>query len=288
MEEWVKLGISQQDPVATDIMINGLKLDWKGALPPTFRSCPPSLVTRGRQELEILEFIPSWIAQGYVREISNPALTPCHFSRMFTVPKGTSERRPIIDLSPMNRLLKRRSFKMEDLRTVSRCLFPGLWAVKLDLKDAYLHLLLALAVIHFFAFALGKRQFMFLRMPFGLSPAPWAFTRILKPVKKSLRGSGINLSSFLDDFLIWAKSYEEAVRDTRQVILFLQKLGFHINWKKSALQPQRKLEYLGVIVDLEHMTFSLPKEKVEPILMICRSIQGPSILKRDLESILGF
>ena len=250
MEEWVKLGISQSDPVATDIMINGLKLYWKGALPPTARSCPRSLVTRGRQELEILEFIPSWIAQGYVLEIPNPAQIPCHFSRMFTVPKGTSERRPIIDLSPMNRLMKRRSFKMEDLRTVSRCLYPGLWAVKLDLKDAYLHLLLALEIIQFFAFALGSRQFVFLRMPFGLSPAPWAFSRVLKPVKKSLRGSGVNLSSFLDDFLIWAKSYEAAVRDTRQVIWFLQKLGFHINWKKSALQPQRKLEYLGVIVDL--------------------------------------
>ena len=36
------------------------------------------------------------------------------------------------------------------------------------------------------------------------------------------------------------------------------------------------------------MIFSLPKEKVESILMICRSLQGPSILRRDLESILGF
>ena len=117
--EWSSLG----DPVATSIMLEGLRLDFVGERPPLHMSCPAHLITSGIQEDIILSFIPGWLDSGYVKEIFFP--TPLHFSRMFTVPKGTSERRPILDLSPLNLLLKRRSFRMEDLMKVAKCVFSG-------------------------------------------------------------------------------------------------------------------------------------------------------------------
>ena len=251
-------------------------------------TCPPSLVTKGFQEKVILSFIPDWIRKGFVVELPNPTPFLCHFSRMFSVPKGTSERRPIIDLSPMNQLLRKKHFKMEDLRKVAKCLFPGLWAVKLDLKDAYMHLRLATAIICLFAFSLGDRIFAFQVLPFGLSTAPWAFSRVLKPIKKALRLMNILISSFLDDFLILARSFQEAVEHTSQTIDLLQRLGFEINWEKSSLFPTRRLEYLGVIIDLEAMTFSLPQEKILKILQFCKATEASSLKRKELERLIGF
>ena len=287
VDEWTRLCLAERDTVAFSIMIkDGVQLHFADAPPPLLVTCPKHLVTSGYQEKVILGFIPDWIRDGYVQEFFLPI--PLHFSRMFSVPKGLTDRRPIIDLSALNKLLRKVSFKMEDLGKVARSLSPGLWAVKLDLKDAYLHLHLGLEVVKYFGFALGKRIFAFLVLPFGLSPAPWLFTRVLKPVKKALRRLGIRITSFLDDFLILAKSQQEALEHVKIVIGLLQRLGFRINWKKSVLAPQRRLEYLGVILNLEEMTFSLPQEKVERVLSLVRSSGNPFLKRSELESLVGF
>ena len=285
-EEWTRLCLAEGDSVALSIMVDGANLSFAEEPPPLRTSCPDHLVTSGFQEEVMLGFIPDWLQKGYVTEFFRPV--PLHFSRMFSVPKDVTDRRPIIDLSPLNRLLTRIRFKMEDLGKVAKSLSPGLWAVKLDLKDAYLHLHLALQVVKYFGFALGRRIFAFLVLPFGLSQAPWLFTRVMKPVKKALRRLGVRISSFLDDFLILAGSYQEAVEHTKLSVDLLQRLGFHINWRKSVVVPQRRLEYLGVILDLENLTFSLPEEKVEKVLSLLRVSEEPSVLRSDLESLVGF
>ena len=287
MEAWTRLCLEEKDRVAFSIMIlNGVQLHFADAPPPLRVACPKHLITTGFQEQVVLGFIPDWVRKGYVKEHFLP--TPLHFSRMFSVPKGLTDRRPIIDLSDLNKLLKRVSFKMEDLGRVARSLSPGLWAVKLDLKDAYLHLFLSLEFVKYFGFALGERIFTFLVLPFGLSTAPWLFTRVLKPVKKALRRLGVRITSFLDDFLLVARSWAEVLEHLQVTIDHLQRLGFHINWKKSVLVPQQRLEYLGVILDLQAMTFSLPQEKVEKVLALVRSSEDPFLTRSELESLVGF
>ena len=51
---------------------------------------------------------------------------------------------------------------------------------------------------------------MFKRMPFGLTTAPWVFTRLMKVVKKFLRKKGVKINSFIDDFITWSHSQERA------------------------------------------------------------------------------
>ena len=286
VEEWTRLCWNERDFVARSIMVDGVDLCFVEDPPVLRTSCPAHLVTTGFQEEILLKFIPEWIKRGIVMEFFHPI--PLHFSRVFSVPKGESDWRPIIDLSPMNKLLKRARFRMEDLGKVAKSLSPGLWAVKLDLKEAYWHLFLALHVIKYFGFALGRRIFAFLVLPFGLSPAPWLFTRVMKPVKKALRRLGVRISSFLDDFLILARSRQEALDHTKLVIDFLQRLGFRINWKKSVSIPQKRIEYLGVLMDLEAMTFSLPQDKVEKLLSLLEVAASPSVQRLVLESLVGF
>ena len=72
--------------------------------------------------------------------------------------------------------------------------------------------------------------------------------------------------------LLMASSLEDLLmaRDTQ--IFILQHLGFLINIKKSYLEPKLTLEFIGVIVDSEEMTLSLPKEKLLKAQNHCQEI----------------
>ena len=43
------------------------------------------------------------------------------------------------------------------------------------------------------------RYFVFTVLPFGLSSAPYIFTKCLKPLEKYWRFNGVNIALFLDD-----------------------------------------------------------------------------------------
>ena len=244
-------------------MLEGLRLNFAGD-PKLCRGCPENLKTNVSQSQKLEEFLGPWLEAGIVargREEDKG-----FFSRLFTVPKDKVKLRPIIDLSPLNKLIKKRGLKMHDLRSLPFLIRPGMWAVKLDLKDAYFHIPLHPSIWKYFRFYLRRkgnlpRDFFFKRMPFGLTTAPWAFSRVMKPLLKILRRLGIIVSAYLDDFLILATSREAALRDTEVVIKLLQDHGFRMNWAKSSVEPVRIVEYLGVVINLVDLTFSLPEEK---------------------------
>ena len=50
-----------------------------------------------------------------------------------------------------------------------------------------------------FQFRLGDRGFHFQVMPFGLSTAPFWFTRVIKPIIAFLSKQGIKVTSYIDD-----------------------------------------------------------------------------------------
>ena len=222
--------------MASDIMVGGLRLSF---LSPVQTSLwpPDFLVTRGIQAERLKSFIPTWLEEGVIGTLDLPELPPSYFSRLFTVRKDRDKWRPIIDLSVLNLSLRKQGFKMEDLKVIAKTLSPGLWGVKLDLKDAFFHVPLAPEVWKYFTFVIQIRGeppkiYFFQKLPFGLTSAPWAFSRVLKPLKAILRLRDIQVTSYLDDFLILAGSRSQAIDHTAEVITLLQQFGFRINWAK--------------------------------------------------------
>ena len=90
-----------------------------------------------------------------------------------------------------------------------------------------------------------KLNCVFQFLPFGLSPAPWVFTRIIKPIKSRLHTLMILLSSYLDDFILFAESAVLLSDSAKTTLELLQCLGFTINWEKSSLIPAQEVGFLG-------------------------------------------
>ena len=93
---------------------------------------------------------------------------------------------------------------MDTLAKIVKNICPEMWGTSIDLDDAYYSVVMAPEYHKYLAFTLGDRVFVYQVLPFGLALAPWAFTRVLKPIKKHLRLEGIILSYYLDDFIVLA------------------------------------------------------------------------------------
>jgi hypothetical protein len=214
-------------------------------------------------------------------------------SPQFTVPKkNTDKRRPIIDLRALNNSIPYPSFKMERVKDLPSIVRQNSWFVKMDLQDAYSMVPMSPTSMRKLGVrGLGQhkgRKLYYRGMPFGLNVAPRAFTRIMKPVVAHFRRMGISLLIYLDDILICAQTQEETLKHAEVVATTIQRLGLLINWEKSVLNPARRMEFLGFIVDSTTMSLEIPEEKIHAIqLTTSQMIASKRTTVRRLASILG-
>ena len=239
------------------------------------------------ESFQILEQeVQSLLAKGAICEV--PFTQDGFYSRLFLVPKKDGSMRPVVDLSPLNRFIETPHFQMEHLTTVQSLLKQGHYMTKLDLKDAYLSVAIHPQSQKYLRFLWQKKAYQFRALPFGLNIAPSVFTRLMKPVASFLRKRGIRLVLYLDDMLIIGSTPQETRQFTQMAMDLLESLGFVINKEKSILTPSRLITFLGFTIDSMRMLFTLPQEKVQKLLTLCRQIRsGSEVLLRTLAQLLG-
>ena len=106
-----------------------------------------------------------------------------------------------------------------------------------------------------------NRCYGFQGLPFRLNTAPRVFTKLLKPVAAYLRKRGIRII------------VHRRIKANTQVALdLLQWLGFTLNWEKSLPVPTQSLTFLGLSIDSQTMSPSLPEKKILDIQDKCQSL----------------
>lgn len=183
------------------------------------------------------------------------------YSSYFLTSKKDGSYRFILNLKNLNRFLSPLHFKLEDYRTLLKLIYQNCFFTTIDLKDAYYLIPIHVRYRSYLRFIFNRSIYQFNCLPFGLSTAPFVFTKLLKPVMQALREQGISLLIFLDDIIVIGQSYEECLTFTKSVSDLLIKLGFIINNEKSSLIPSKFCTYLGFTFDSVKMTMSLPAEK---------------------------
>ena len=173
------------------------------------------------------------------------------YSTFFLVPKKNGKMRPIINLKPLNRYLKKTHFKMDTLSKVLNLVKTGDWAISLDLKDAYLHVPIFHTHRKYLRFCIQNQCYQFKVLCFGPTSAPRVFTKIVSVVAAYLRTLGIRLAVYLDDWLIVNQNKRQLLSDRENCLNLLKSLGFLVNKEKSTLIPTQTLIYLGGLFHLD-------------------------------------
>lgn len=257
-----------------------------------FARPPEQLYTPKSIKLSILEHKDTAIAVNELLEMG--ALVECQsqpgqfISNTFLAEKSNGKKRFILNLKKLNQFLDPPHFKMEDYRTAAKLIQGIRFMATIDLKDAYFFISIDINSRKYLRFYFDNKLFEFQCMPFGLSVAPFCFTKLMKPVLKNLRQAGIACVNYLDDFLILGDTFEDCQRNVHFTVSVLQSLGFLINREKSALTPCLRQQFLGFIFDSRNLRLELPMDKRLKIQsLIARFMHKSSCKIRDFAKLIG-
>ena len=269
-------------------MESGYRFQWAED-PPPLSPCPvlfppPSQAVR----VEALDFeIRTLLKKGAVEEVSNHG-SPGFYSRLFIVPKSKGGWRPVLDLSVLNRYLRRIKFKMETPMSIRGAIRQRDWACSIDLKDAYFHVPVHRAYRKFLRFSWGGKVFQFVCLPFGLAHSPYVFTRVVKELATILRRRGVRIHCYLDDWLILAQDNVSCKIHSTEVCTLTNSLGFVINQEKSSLSPTQSFEYLGMLFDTQAFTVQptlARRQRLQDSVLRLRGAKAATA--RQLAAVLG-
>lgn len=161
---------------------------------------------------------------------------------------------------------------MEDTRTVCRLIDKNFYMCTIDLKDAYYLVPIADEHKKFLRFKFENKFYEFNCLPFGLSSAPYVFTKLLKPVAHFLRSRGFMSVIYLDDILIIGEDENKCKQNMIVTRDLLEFLGFKLNLEKCCLLPKKICRFLGFIFDSEQLCVKLPKEKITKMNILINKI----------------
>ena len=145
-------------------------------------------------------------------------------SQLFMVPTKDGGQRPIINLKKLNSFVQTEHFKMEGIHMLKDLLKPGDWMTKVDLKDAYFMMPVATNHRRFLQFKCLGETYQFNCFPFGLSSAPWVFTKTTKPIVAILRTMGLRMIIYIDDILILSETESLSREQTAGLVFLLENL----------------------------------------------------------------
>ena len=207
--------------------------------------------------------------------------------------QACGKKRLILDLRIVNKCLVKKKFKFEDHKKALEYFMENGYATKFDLKSGYHHVDIFpdhRKYLGFsWTFSSGKtRYFAFNVLPFGLSTAPYLFTKLLRPLVKVWRARGFQSVVYLDDGVNFEGSWEKASFAAHHMYGDLCAAGFVVNKEKSLWEPTQCLEWLGLVWNAKEGNLMIKQKRVDKaLILIDKAIQEPCLSARELSRIIG-
>ena len=270
-----------------DIILNGYKI--------LFRESPlPFSIENRSSALHRRSFVQGAISELYTCGcIREAPVYPQFCNPLHVAVQSSGKLRLILDLSHLNKFIIKKSVKYEDLRTVLQMFLPGMSVFSFDLKSAYHHIDICEEHRKFLSFKWPSSDgimkfYEFKVLPFGLTSAPYVFTKVVRQLVKYWRGRGNLILMYLDDGIGGDMSVERSRILSDSVRQDLASSGFTANDDKSVWEPTQKLVFLGSILDFGEGLIQIPEFrilKLKSSLVSC--LQNNQIIARDLASVTG-
>lgn len=120
--------------------------------------------------------------------------------------------RLVIDLRDVNELLEDKPFKYEALPEFIASLQLYDHLISWDINDAFHHVYIHPDDRTYLSFTIDGEVYEAITMPFGLSIAPWAWTKVMRPVLAHLCAVGFDLIGYVDDHGAAAPAQDQPAR----------------------------------------------------------------------------
>ena len=116
----------------------------------------------------------------------------------------------------------------------------GDYVITFDLKSGYHHVDINEEHWRYLGFYWKKQFYVFKVLPFGLSTACYAFTKLLRPLVRYWQSKGIRAVLYIDDGIVAFSTLELAPGDSiAQVREDISEAGLTINVHKSCFSPSQ-------------------------------------------------
>ena len=195
------------------------------------------------------EAVTELLNSGRIRELNAP---PFVINPLSVSVQPCGKKRLILDLRYVNKCLKKFRFKCEDWKIALSYFEKGAHMFSFDLKSGYHHIEIAEEHQTYLGFSWNlqgsqsSRYFVFAVLPFGLSTAPYIFTKCVRPLQMYWRFQGVKIAVFLDDGFVIDNTYESCKVVSSKVKRDLGSAGFVLNDEKSVWEPRQVIVWLGL------------------------------------------
>ena len=187
---------------------------------------------------------------GIIRKSKSPYRSPC-----ILVPKGPKGSPPDdpnswwlwIDYRGLNEVTVKESYPLPQIKTLLGLLHGAKYFSKFDLKSGFLQVEMHADSAPLTAFATQYGHYEYVRMPYGLTNAPSVFQRLADSLTDGVREFVLG---FVDDFLVFSKTWQEHVEHIRAFFEIIQEANLKCNLSKSDV-ALLETPYLGHIVSAE-------------------------------------
>ena len=241
---------------------------------------------------------------GVIGPYDHPPFAPwCHVSPLMTREKGDPDKRRIItDMtfpleSSINAYIVKNGVygcqNEHSLPTVDALardiaeVGPGVFLATVDISRAYKNFMSDPLDWPLLCFKWDDNFFCDLSMPFGARASSFHMQSVANCITDILRGEGIHCYMYLDDLVIMSPNRQDAHRQYDRARQLIRELGLPEAVEK-AQPPSTSIKWLGIIINTERMSLSIPTSKVKDILEQVRQVYHKSyISKRKLQSLLG-
>lgn len=165
----------------------------------------------------------------------------------------------------------------------------GSWLAKIDITSAFKVMPIHPDFWHLFGVRWHGKFYFAVRLTFGCKSSPKIFDMLSEAVCWILSNNYAipHLLHLLDDFLVISPPNAIPAAHIHTVQTVFSELGIPIAQEKT-MGPATSIEFLGINLDSEKFQASLPKEKIDRIILVSSTLlHNSNCSKRELLSLLG-
>ena len=181
---------------------------------------------------------------GIIEQMESPWNQP-----VLLVKKPSGGWRTVIDYRGLNKLIKQPiSTPLPKIDDTLRALGGNLYYSCVDMTDGFFQLSLAPESVPLTCFTYQGISYCYTRMPQGCKSSPASFQLAMQLVLQGLQWNCCVI--YLDDVLIFSKSFEQHLKDVEKVLVRFEKAGLTVKPKKC-LWAQSSLDFLGHTINAD-------------------------------------